>query len=545
MPLKTAPLIPKSISVKVSDMLRPRFIGSWNFPALDHSPVRVLIAVFILGVCFVRAYVGLWGSRIYTQDAFAILDGAWRILNGQRPHVDFYTGLGPVTYLITAAGVLLTGGNAAGLAYGQALFGCLAGLWAYRLSQRRLRGLPVALACAIVVLLAIVPTTIGDSWSWITPAATYNRYGYALVALLIVEAACASNAERKRDETWSGLSTGVVLGVLLFLKVSFFLGALFLLAAFVPLRAQTWRRWYGIVGAFLATCLAFACYLGFDLAAVYQDLRTVGHAKHLMLGWYLAGDVIVSAAPFLVFVVLISRGESSRQRFATLAAGASVCLTGFFLLLTSWQFYSLPLDCLMALLFVDRAVTISSNRATPPHPRLWVLLWGTSFALFFAVNEASGLAFALSQKLQRTPNASFAAPALAGFNSTVERRYVEFVNEGCELLNQHRQPNDSVLALNFTNPFSFGLGMIPPSGGVTWLQYHTNFDENGPAPERVFGGASLVMVPKVFSDYTLPDNLPRIYFPFLKQHYAIEAESSSWWLYRRTDAPKASLTAGR
>ncbi len=543
--LNTVQINPDQASANSSSKLLARFMVPWNFPALDYLPFRVLVALFILSACLVRAYVGLWGMRVYTQDAFAVLDGAWRILNGQRPHVDFYSGLGPVTYLITAVGVVIARGNAAGLAYGQALFGCLAGLWAYRLSERRLRGLATALMCAIVVLMAIVPTTIGDSPTGTTPATTYNRCGYALVALLMIEASAACRTQRKRAEFWGGLSSGLVLGTLLFLKVSFFMGAVFLVAVLVPLRKQTRDRWHGIGAAFGLTVLAFAWYLRFDLAAMYNDLRTVAHSKHVMTGAYLAKDVIVSAIPFLLFVLIISQGEPSRWgRNAIRGAGLGVCLAGFFLLLTSWQFFGLPLDSVMAILLVDRAVPEPASVTPLRGLRFSVLLFGTFFAISYLTPEVAGLNYALSQKLHQTAHTSFTAPTLAGFNSTVERDYVEYINEGCDLLNQHRQAQDSVLALNFTNPFSFGLGMKPSSGGTTWLQYGTNFDDAGPSPEKIFGEASLVMLPKLFSDKTLPDTVPRLYGPFLKKHYTLAAESLNWWLYRRNAGSENALVRG-
>jgi hypothetical protein len=518
-----------------SNALLARFITPWNFPALDYLPIRALVATLVLGVCFIRAYVGLWGSRIYTQDAFSMLDGAWRVINGQRPHLDFYTGLGPVTYLITAAGVIIAKGNAAGLAYGQALFGCVAGLWAYLLCQRRMRSVATILVSVIVVLMAIVPTTIGDIPAGITPATTYNRCGYALVALLMIEALSARRPGRGRDEFIGGLSTGIVLGTLLFLKISFFMGAGFLLLALAPLRKQTRGRWYGIAAASGITVLAFAWYLRFDLAAMYNDLLTVAHTKHVKLGGYLAKDVIVSACPFLLFTDLISRTAASRwDRNAIQLAGLGVCLAGFFFLLTSWQFYGLPLNSVMAILLLDRTVPESAPVTPVPGLRFSILLLGSFFALIYIGSEAAGLNYALSEKLKQTPHTGFTAPTLVGFNSTVEHDYVEYVNEGCNLLQLHRRPEDTVLSLNFTNPFSFALRMKPPSQGTTWLQYGTDFDDvHGPAPERIFGDASLVMLPKIFSDGTLPDTVPRIYGPFLKQHYALAAESPNWWLYRR------------
>jgi hypothetical protein len=380
-----------------------------------------------------------------------------------------------------------------------------------------------------------VPTTVGDSAQGITPATTYNRCGYALVALLMIESIAARKPGGTSAEFWGGASTGLVLGTLLFLKISFFMGAGFLLVVFIPLRKQTRERRIGIGAALALTILAFAWYLRFDLAAVFNDLRTVAHTKHVMLGWYLLRDVIINAAPFLIFVYLISQNIASQwDRNMLRLAGLGVCLAGFFLLLTSWQFYTLPLDSVMVVLLLDWAIPDAARGTPPVALRISALLLGGLFALNFVGSHALALEFGLSQKLQPAAYASFKAPVLSGFNSPVERDYVKYVNDGCDLLNRNRKAGESVMSLNFSNPFSFALGMKPPLGGTTWLQYGTNFDDtHGPSAERVFGNARLVMLPKVFSDLTLPETVPRIYGPFLKRHYRLAAESGSWWLYRR------------
>ena len=161
----------------------------------------------------------------------------------------------------------------------------------------------------------------------------------------------------------------------------------------------------------------------------------------------------------------------------------------------------------------------------------------------YLATETAGLNFALFAKLHPPSYTAFTAPALAGFSS-LQRSYVEIINDGCDLLKRNRRAQDTVFALDFNNPFSFGLGIKPPAGGVTWLQYHTNFDESGPPPQRVFEGASLVMLPRQFSDYTLAGNAPRIYGPYLEEHYRLAAESADWRLYRQKD-DKAAVAARR
>jgi hypothetical protein len=85
-------------------------------PGKAASPVRLLSlwvdkvgnpavrnAVFLCGlflICGASVFIGTpWFYR-YTHDVFVFLDGGWRILHTQRPHVDFFSGVGPVTYRV-------------------------------------------------------------------------------------------------------------------------------------------------------------------------------------------------------------------------------------------------------------------------------------------------------------------------------------------------------------------------------------------------------------------------------------------------------------
>src|ERR1035437_8115466 len=72
---------------------------------------RVLTVLLVL-VCAAVAIVGVPRLHIFGHDIFVSLDGGWRVLNGQRPGVDFYGQMGPVYYLLHAVGLWLAGNNA-------------------------------------------------------------------------------------------------------------------------------------------------------------------------------------------------------------------------------------------------------------------------------------------------------------------------------------------------------------------------------------------------------------------------------------------------
>src|SRR5258707_15805456 len=97
---------------------------------------------------------------------------------------------------------------------------------------------------------------------------------------------------------------------------------------------------------------------------------------------------------------------------------------------------------------------------------------------------------------------------------TDDAGYAVSVNNGFELLKLYRKPGERVMSLDFTNPFSYGLGIPPAPGGSTNLAFKGSFDaKHYVSPENLFGAADLVMLPKSFTDDT-QDAVPAIYGPF-------------------------------
>jgi hypothetical protein len=528
---------PPPLSPSDLETLAARFVALWSYPFLASTAVRAALLLALASLCLVRAYIGLSGVVVYSHDAFGALDGAWRVLNGQIPHADFYSPLGPGIYLLTAVGLLLSHGGAEGSGYSQALCGCLLGLWTYLLSRRRLGHLPAILLCFCVVLLSINPTSVGEPPPN-TSCMAYNRYGYALVALLLLEGLVTPSPAVRRAELWGGVSTGVILALLLFLKISYFVGAIALAAALTPCRKQVKDRWVGIVRGFQTVFLLFSLYLRVNLLPMWNDLRMVAGAKPARFSWYILDNLYLTVAFYLAFIFasaafLSSAGAKPAAR-AVRIAGVAVCLAGIFLLTTNFQFYGLPLNAVMAILVLKQIAAQPLPGNSPSLKPAALLVWGSLLVAGSLSYDGLGLGFGVSQKQswEVTPHSAFHAGDLAGFR-TFESSYVDLVNEGLSLLNQHRRPDDTVMSLDFSNPFSYALGMRPAPGGATTLHYRGNFnDEHHPTPERLFGRASLVMVPVVPSEKGLTFSVPRIYGPYLAEHFHLIGESPGWRIYR-------------
>jgi hypothetical protein len=516
-------------------------------------------------LCGAAAYVGAVRTHTCGHDIFVFLDGAWRVLSGQRPYADFYSPLGPLTYVVTAAGLALAGLNAEGIGYGAALFAAVTGTWGYRLALARMRPAPAALSGIFLVLLSCTPAPLGTGPSSLSHAMLYNRFGFALLALILVEVLGEPIRARGRTPVqWlGGLSTGVASVLLLFLKPSYFLVAVVLILAFAPTRRRGRRGWLGLAVGTSAALLAALAYIGFDVGAFLADQSIVAAVRAgrvvapetLAVAWRSQGDLLLML--LIAFFCTSWRGGGVRLRFPAewkwLAAAVAVFGAGVLLMRTNAQDGGFPLSVVLVMLMVG-----TMGEAGVSHPaeqgegvRLGragcalgaLLLLGANASL-----DAASLGWAVYEKI-RPPQGTLAfLPAhLSGLllydlggptyplAYTNGPRYVRVVNDGIRLLRAQSDRGESVATLAPVNPFSFGLLMPPSPGGATVLTYGSEFDEqHRPEARRLFGQADIVMVPK--RNLSLPEAYEaslRIYLPEVQKMFTLAAESPDWWLYRR------------
>ena len=135
--VQTAPAETASSGVPAADWLLRLVTIARRSPGVGSHLAIAALLVLILGICL---RTGIVPMRSYVHDMVFFADNAWRVLWGQRPHVDYSSGLGPVTYLLSALGIKLAGGNVNGLGYANALAGVAIGIWAYLLLIRRVSG---------------------------------------------------------------------------------------------------------------------------------------------------------------------------------------------------------------------------------------------------------------------------------------------------------------------------------------------------------------------------------------------------------------------
>src|ERR1035441_3948809 len=107
-------------------------------------------------------------------------------------------------FLIDAVGLRLAGLRPEGLGYATAIFGGLVSIWAYLVARRRVSPEAACVVGIYTLLLIAAPFSLGYGPLNFSHAMIYNRYGFALLGIIVLECRGASPAAVGRCSTGIG-----------------------------------------------------------------------------------------------------------------------------------------------------------------------------------------------------------------------------------------------------------------------------------------------------------------------------------------------------
>jgi hypothetical protein len=552
---------PQEESQSRFEILVGRLLTAWQGPkALTSARLLFIFFSGLVLICGVTVLIGAVPTRVYGHDIFVPLDGGWRVLSGQRPQIDFTCGWGPVWFLVEGLGLILSRHSIDGVGYANAIVALIVGTWSFFLGRHRLAALPRILLGWFLAALVAAPYPLGESPFVPSHAMTYNRYGYALIAVILLECvALARGAEDGSDQGWlGGLSTGVALSLALFLKASYFcVGVVLIVALALLLRRLAMPRVLAIAlgFSFVSTCIL--AYLRFDVAAVLGDLYMAGATRAGVLSRKIilanaSHTSIVLVALLVLAITLLLDDRIPRWRGVRLPVVATLL---FFadvgLLSTNGQAHGFPVSAVFAILMLNE---IAKNQQSLPLARrrsdtlLMAAVLGLAALLLVPqfASDMAGLGYGLwsKHKVSNDPSLPrFTSPNLEPLvlydNSSRPQSngvaFVNYVNDGVALLQVESRPGETIITIDMTNPFSCALERRPARAGIESPTYHLNIDDDHrPSDGRFFGDADIVMVPKRPAvDAVNFVGFYQVYKPGLKRRYYLAAETPFWWMYRR------------
>jgi len=475
----------------------------------------LLFVLMILGGAFLWMGSPIMNGRPW--DTPCLLDGAWRIFNGQVPHRDFYSHVGSLPFYLASVGMTLGHAGVTAITTGTVLFAGIAATLSFAMLSRRTSALYAFLVSLYLAFLAVTPRPLGDPYFFNDYAMHYNRIGEVLLGIFFITVILSPT--RGTTGGWrilDGLVSGLAVALLLFTKLNYFTIAIGLGVLGIGVRCFH-------LGSALTLLVSAPLFVGFllwvtgiSLTEMLNDFQIVARAQNYdnrLSGW------IVQAAkelPLLALLLLLTwearREESEKQHgfFPTVRGwivplatfGAAVALSA-----SNCQKQELPLVALAALYGAEKI-----RRPVIPNPtgdlffmsvRQLAALCVCGAALYLTLSpDLMAVRHVLMNRIKQDviPSEILRQSRLNDFQfardgtqAETSRSYLLELEEGIQLLRRHADPKMRLLVVLFTDPYNLALGRQPPKGGtVAWASNVMN-RESHPSLARMLGNATHIL----------------------------------------------------
>lgn len=514
--------------------------------------LSVLFFLFVICLCLYSLKISPLVQLKYGHDSIVALDGAWRIVQGQTPHVDFHFVFGSLYLYLIAAGMTIGGATAASITIAMVIVTIVCSVWAYALLYRKMDAIPAFIFLFALAIYALSPNCPGHTYSAISYEGEYTRIGFLLLFLLCIERFfLAESSQAGPPSIFRGVSTGLLLGVLFFIKINIFaIGVFLALASILIYRKSISLKWFaGLMGGGVVFFFAYCLITRIPIASVFADYSlSVSKIDRLLKDdFYYNQTVPLQLPTLLVFAVFASvyiggLKDTESESYSVIKRLFSVIcmlLSAIAMALTNYGTIDSPIFLIIAgylavLIFRGKgSVSLVSGRGLIPLAGVLLILFiplsQSLLAYSFARTEKNDY-YARTLKFTEAPLANYLMVRADGYQ---DYRYIERVNDGCAILRRISSPSDRVSVLEFDNPFSFALGRPGAKGDYLYWQYNNNFDlKRYPLFDEVFKNTSIFMLPKG-DDPEAATPLWSIYGARIKQECTLAFSDDLWSVYKR------------
>ena len=547
--------------------------GDCSWPTLTAATGCLLALAVVLFVLPAATY-----TAKVPNDIFAFFDAMHRMRMGQSPHLDFRTPIGWLVHGLPYLGYLAVGQFGGALEFGSAaMLAILLPLAAVALHGRAPTGPSLLLLSALFAMVA-VPWPLGESGFVSTQVAYHNRWGWALLTVLLLFGLPAAGRDgqgqiafrRKLDSA----AIAALLSLLFFVKVTYFaVGLVFVLLFGVALGRFRRTGAWGLT-AFLLVVLGVQAIGGWVDDYMRDLLRTLevssepgAEARDEMLG---ISNVLHATFGFLGLAAMACAiaGLNRRLSVQDILLAAYV-LTSCAALATQNTNYP---DVLFALSALFIWMTALCPRGSV-HRRLvtaamWIFLLPMFSRQLLAtavfLMAAHGACPGCASGLPRMEGAWFGGLGSANaFNAGVlqmpspqdallwSRRnplhshmdlsnaeYLHTLKTGLTLLKAAGHENDPVATMDYANAFPALLDVPSPKGALLYLHVGRHVNRRTAANrELVFGDANWLMIPKFPIAHETTALILEVQAAHLNADWGLVAMNEHWRLLRRSNEP--------
>ena len=483
----------------------------------------------------------------FAHDLFVYFDGIHRVDQGQVPSRDFYSPLGPLGYYLPWLGYWLLGRFGGAMEVASILVLLTALPAAVIALANRVPPLASALILVAIWALIVVPLNPGDGGGVVSQAMFYNRWCWAMLGILFLFAIPATG--RGRAASW--VEPAAVAWLLLFLfftKASYFVVGFVFVALFGIALKRFLRTGVVSIAVLLTVALAAQLTTGWTrhyLADVLVAIEISGPVRTDLFGGKIASNWVEYALVALAYACVFPRKQLRKVDvlLALYVVGSSIPI----LSQNAPQQYVFSLIALFAHLIALCRRHGREHEALFRISRRMVAAALLVFLLPHLAKQCIATVFFLGGAVGSPSFADLRAidlPRMEGvlISERREGEYVRTLRSGVVLLREQDVYDETLMTLDFANPFPALLD-LPPARGAPWCMHVGRYIslETALPGEELFADAAYVMIPTRWQERETGEFLWETYGGHLAEAYVTVAENEDWRLLRRASklvAPK-------
>jgi hypothetical protein len=490
-----------------------------------------------------------------------LIEGVWRIVQGQREGADFYNPIGFGLFHVGAAWWRILGPHRDVLPLTSATFSAFIMLCASIVCARRIWfSVPYyLLICGVLAFETSAPSVYGWSFFALGSAAFYNRLTTAALAVLFIQWFGEKRSTDGRQTLSEVVISATLLNVLILVKISALAVAPIILGLSLLVKPKSiiiFLRSFGTLSIVLIVMLVGDVLItGIDVGAIVDDYREAAAVRSSLVSWDGFSRVLDSGITILSALLLIiyARKPPAISQAKSITAIASYVVVQLALNVSNTQpatIYLAP-ACAVVLLSWRKAPVV--NQQMPPQviagsgtksPAPWMpttvcLIVLVPQVLSSAVGAAlvGAITFGLKTPIVISSGNGLNLPVLGGFGDGDRAlNFAMSVKRGIEALRGLNLAHEAIATIDYTNPFPSLLGMPSPKPvPIVWALGYMQQPGMRSQANRLFGDACTVMLPLRPTQVVEGNSelLASAAEPILSAYFTIVRQDEYWEIYQR------------
>jgi hypothetical protein len=465
----------------------------------------------------------------FGHDVIYMMDGANRILNGQIPHNTFSTIVPSLNLYLLSFFLSISGFSSTSFFYVSIFFSTLVLFW----TLFRLQKIKDNANRKVIFLFFILAFSFcfglyhtGHSPISVTYANSYNRYGYALLVILIGELLFEFELYP------TVLITSFILFMLFFTKQTYcFAGLIFLLIQLQKKLESKKMLLYILV----VTLLMVICYIAItkiNILLLSKDylLPIIVKSKNDLKVKFFNKELLLSLFP--IFLSSIFFAKHYKILFSTKYIKL-IILTIFFSLffhLTNYSFTEIPFLNLVVIIIIfilfDSKYEISNKYiimiSLPVIVYFFLNLYSVTYSIY--KKNHSNIVLFESYKLRDL--------YIENADGYINTKYVKDINEGSKMLKKHLNPNNTIANLYFENPFTLSNNLNSANKQPLLWQYGMTYSDLYYPNKNIFFNTDYIILKKPLQEELDQRKILKIYHNVITSNFKIIDSSERWTLLK-------------